>query len=290
MGIAVLRVLPAAVAGFVRQRMNKNGAYTATTTSAVVPAWTSDPTEPATIVGDALDVSGSTSYGSIQAPIWITRSNNVSGSIEMIIAINGVTQVTATTALTHIITLAGRPFYLTYVGPLASGDDVTIKVRRITTSATVTVTTMSRVYVEGTDTSFLMQRMLRSTTFAVPASRGQVTTTWVLDPDNFFGASLSSNQLATNGLTGAGMARLVVQVTGTGHTTATFWLMKNGVDIGSVVFASGEEGTKILDVPVTWASGDTLRLDAQRGSSSFTRTMGVGTSVEAFVGPPPILT
>ncbi|QEM41574.1 minor tail protein [Gordonia phage Forza] len=265
-----------AVVNYSVQRMNKVGDQSTTSSTQQVLGWESHAPAPATIVSDALDVQGG-GASTVHATLWFTR-NSTSGNVVMNLLVNGTIVDTFSITSTSTITGSGRPHYLMWNGTLAAGDDIAISIGR-TISTTGTILGGSYVQVDPGNTTYQMRRMWKSTSQTPGTSRTQVSS---MVADARYSSSTSSNSLVVD-MAGTGTARAAVQITNTHATsTCTAYLVKNGTDIGSVTFQPSEDGTKWIEVPTTFVSGDLLRLDAIRDAAGG-RTVGLGTTVEAKI-------
>ncbi|QGF20284.1 hypothetical protein SEA_SIXAMA_105 [Gordonia phage Sixama] len=258
------------------QRMNKLGDFAISGSVVQATGWQSHAPTPAVIVSDALDVQGG-GASTVHTTLWITR-NSTSGNIVLNLVINGSVVDTFSITSASTITGSGRPHYLVWNGTLNASDDVTISVGR-TISTSGALLAGSYVQVDPGNTTYQMRRMWKSTSQTPGTTRTQVSS---MVADSRYGSSLSSNSLVVD-MAGTGTARAAVQITNTHATsTCTAYLVKNGTDIGSVTFGAAEDGTKWIEVPTTFVSGDLLRLDAIRDSAGG-RTVGLGTTIEAKI-------
>ncbi|QKY78490.1 hypothetical protein SEA_ZITCH_44 [Gordonia Phage Zitch] len=269
-----------------RQKMTKAGRFAFANNAAIpVTGWASDPTDPATIVGDStLDVAGS-GEATVHAFVRAGKSS-VSGTPTVRLVINGVTVdsvdiLPASTQFGHTDPLRGRPCYLQWAGTVVAGDDIRLDGIR-TTSTTGYVNDGSELWIDPGNTAVTRQRMYKNTSgFTIANSRG-IVTGWTADA-KYPGASVSSNQLATT-LVGVGTARAYVVGNSSG-SPAELFLMLNGVEIGMITIAGGDQSGYWIEVPgVTFNGSDLLSIEARRTNSSSTRALEDNSPVvEAFI-------
>ncbi|AXQ62948.1 hypothetical protein SEA_ASHERTHEMAN_41 [Gordonia phage Ashertheman] len=263
-----------AAAGIAKQSMVKAGRFAFANNAAIpVTGWTSDPTFPATIVGDdTLDVVGA-GAATVRAMVRAGR-NNTSGTPTVRLVINGVTvdsvDIVPTSLFGNTDPLRGRPCFLQWTGTLAAGDDIRLDGIR-TVSTTGYVNDGSEVVVEPGNTTVTRQRMYKNTsTFTCANSRG-IVTGWTADT-KYPGGTVSSNQLATT-LAGVGTARAYVVGNSSGSPAEVF-LMMNGVEIGMITIAGGDQSGYWIEVPgVTFDGSDLLSIETRRTNSSSTRAL-----------------
>ncbi|ANA86558.1 hypothetical protein SEA_APHELION_59 [Gordonia phage Aphelion] len=268
-GAQFVKVWPAAG----RQRMNKAGDFAINGVATPVTDWGSDPTFPATLQSYGMAAQGGGTV-TIHALVWITR-NSTSGSIVVQLKVNAAV-VDQISAPAGTITGSGRPHHLMWTGTINHGDLVHLNGQR-TISTSGALLAGSYVYVEPGNTTYTMRRAWKTSSQSLTATRSTITN-MAIDPR--YGSSVNSSQLVVD-TAGAGIARAAVQITDTTSSSCTLFLMKNGVEIGSVSFAAGESGTKWIEVPTTFVSNDMLRLEGVRATAG--RAVGLGTTIEALI-------